>query len=62
MLINITSDDTSNKEKKAHPNKIVATDDISSSMVLSEKATIWNNNLEKMKKYIDYNIHYLILL
>ena len=45
--------DDSNKEKEEHLNTIVATDDISSSMVLSEKATIKKNNLKKMKEYID---------
>ena len=43
----------SNNEKEEHLNTIVATDDISSSIVLSEKATIKKNNLKKMKEYIN---------
>ena len=45
--------DTEKKEKEAHPNTIVATDNISSNMALSEKATVKKNNLKKMKEYID---------
>lgn len=50
MKIN-TSDVDKNKED--HPNTIVATDDISSNFMLSQKATIKKNNLKKMKEYID---------
>ena len=42
-----------NKKKEEHPNTIVATDDISSNFMLSQKATIKKNNLKKMKEYID---------
>ena len=41
------------KKKEDHPNSIVATDDISSNFMLSQKATIKKNNLKKMKEYID---------
>ena len=42
-----------NKKEESHPNTIVATDNISNSMALSEPAKIKNNNLKKMKEYID---------
>ena len=41
------------KKKEDHPNSIVATDDISSNFMLSQKATIKKNNLKKMKEYIE---------
>lgn len=44
---------SSDNNKKSHPNKIVATDDISSSMVLNEKSTQRKNNLKNMKEYIE---------
>ena len=43
----------SKKEKVEHPNTIIATDDISSNIAITEKATIKKNNLGKMKEYID---------
>lgn len=45
--------DTEKKEKQAHPNTIVATDNISSNLAITQKATTKKNNLKKMKEYID---------
>ena len=50
MKINMSDTD---KKKEDHPNTIVATDDISSNFMLSQKATIKKNNLKKMKEYIE---------
>ena len=44
---------TQNKAKESHPNTIVATDNISLSIAMSEKATTRKNNLKKMKEHID---------
>ena len=41
------------KEKKEHKDTIVAKDDISTNLTLSEKATTKKNNLQKMKEYIE---------
>ena len=43
------------KKKKKHANKIVATDDISSNFLLSQKQSTWKNNLKGIKEYIKQN-------
>ena len=42
-----------NKNKVEHKDTIVATDDISSNLELSQKVTEKSNNLKKMKEYLD---------
>lgn len=49
----ISSANLSEEKKETHPNTIVATDDISNNIVLSEKTRIKKNNLKKLKEYID---------
>ncbi|MBQ9014342.1 MAG: ATP-binding cassette domain-containing protein [Bacilli bacterium] len=44
---------TESKNKDEHKDTIVATDDISSNLMLSQKVTEKYNNLKKMKEYID---------
>ena len=44
---------TDNKNKVEHKDTIVATDDISSNLTLTQKVTEKYNNLKKMKEYID---------
>ena len=43
------------KDKPSHNNQILATDDISNSIMLTQKSNTKKNNLQGLKKYIDEN-------